>query len=45
MIFDETSRLYNFKSREGGECRLINLTGNQHEYEKYSKSFIIYQKI
>lgn len=38
MIFDETSRLYNFKSREGGECRLINLTGNQHEYEKYSKS-------
>jgi lipopolysaccharide assembly outer membrane protein LptD (OstA) len=38
MVFDETNRIYNFKAKEGGECRLINLKGNQDEYEKYAKA-------
>ena len=39
MVFDETTKTYNFKQGDaGGGCRLINLKGNYHEYQKCAKS-------
>jgi len=37
MEFDEDSNNFNWRQSDGGECRLANLKGTEHEYDSASK--------